>query len=125
MRYLFLFIAGLFFSFSCTNDASSNNTATSTAPQKKIDYEIVSQEICDCVDPLSKLNKEIEFLVKTERKDKAMEMLKDVQAKQDELEDCIEALEKKYSSEDIVENDKMFSYLKKKCPTTAEYLSGE
>lgn len=124
MKPSFLFILCLFFSFSCASDQQTEKKSTAKTQKANLNYEQVSVEICNCVSPLAELNKEIEFLVKTERKEKALAMLKEVQEKQELLEDCIDNLESKYKSEDLVESEKMFAYLKKKCPETAEYLSG-
>ena len=125
MKYFLAYLPFFLCLLACSNEASSDQSNSASSSSIKIDYDDVSQQICGCVDPLAKLNKEIEFLVKTEKKDKAMELLKEVQLKQEALEDCIQKIEDKYDSNGLVENKKIFSYLKKKCPDTAAYLSGE
>ncbi len=109
-------------SFSCQTDAGTKETKNQTQISKEIDYPSVAQKICDCVAPLAEINKEVEFMVKADRKDEAMNLLEEVQKRNETTEACLDKIEKEYPNAGLIESKMITSLLAKKCPATAEFL---
>lgn len=121
---LVLLAITLLICFSCQSEPNTGSSHTDESKKSmKIDYPTIAQQICDCVAPLAEINREIEFMVKADRKDEAMEILKEVQKENERTEACLDAIENKYPNNDVIESSAITSLLKKKCPKTEAFLS--
>ena len=126
MKYLYLLpvIIICLLTSACQNDTTvSSNTNPKNNPPVEVDYPAVAKKICDCVAPLAEINKEVEFMIKADRKDEAMELLKEVQKRNDSTEQCINKIERAYPNTGLIESKKITSLLEKNCPQTAAFLS--
>jgi len=108
---------------ACQNDTSVSNTNTKNDLPSNINYSAVAQKICDCVAPLAEINKEVEFMIKADRKDEAMELLKEVQKRSESTGHCLDNIENAYPNTGLIESKKITSLLERKCPQTAAFLS--
>lgn len=125
MKYKHLLLVTIicFLACTCQNETNVSNTNSKNKSSIEVDYPAVAQQICDCVAPLAEINKEVEFMVKADRKDEAMDLLKEVQKRNDSTEQCINEIEKTYPNAGLIESKKITSLLEKKCPKTAAFLS--
>jgi len=89
----------------------------------KTDYNAMAKELCDCMNPLVKMNEKIQELTQAGDTEAVGEMFSELEAKFAEGEQCALDLEKKYGDMNTPEAEaKAKAAIRKTCPKVADMM---
>ena len=118
-KFLLLLICSFIFVFAC----KQNNTTTKEKNPQEGMYDQFAVELCKCWQALSDVNDKFEQYRVEGNKEAFTKLLEESGDIQDDVDDCIENLEKSFDDvEDEKEQIKLKAALRKICPKVAKII---
>ncbi|GEM_PF-4679191 len=128
MRYLFsLWMVALLFA-ACTNEPSTDNEAegndtTGKGAMSDADYQNMAQELCDCLQPVLQLTKDLQQ--KEQEGDEAgmAALLENLESIMNTSSSCVDGVDQKYHVTTEEQQRKATEAMEKSCPEIMAMLN--